>query len=116
MMRLLLSAVIGGGVVGGQLCLAAFARSLTPPWRPLHLLAQGLSSPWLYGAFALYGVAILLYLALLRTGAISATNLPIMAVVVALNIALAFSPGEALSGAQIAGAVCVGVGLILLQL
>ncbi len=116
MLRLLLSAVIGTCVVSGQLCLAVFARALTPPWKPLHLLQQSHSNPWLYLAFALYGFAILLYLGLLRTGAVSATNLPIMAVVAALNIAMAFTPGEAMSAAQIAGAVCVGIGLILLHL
>jgi drug/metabolite transporter (DMT)-like permease len=113
--RLAISAIIGIGIFSGQLCLAAFARALAPPWTPMRLLAQVLSSPWLYLATVCYVVAISLYLWLLRTGAISATNLPIMAIVVALNIAFAFTPGEALKGIQIAGAALVGLGMLLMQ-
>lgn len=115
MIRLALSALVGVFIVGGQLCLASFARALNPPWTPVNLLPQIFTSGWLYGAGLFYLVAIGVYLGLLRTGAISATNLPIMAIIVGLNIALAFTPGEALGATQIAGAVCVGIGLLLMQ-
>ena len=40
MIRLALSALVGVFIVGGQLCLANFARALNPPWTPVNLLPQ----------------------------------------------------------------------------
>ncbi|HRJ68263.1 MAG TPA: hypothetical protein PK812_01535 [Beijerinckiaceae bacterium] len=114
MIRLLASGVVGGCIVGGQMCLAAFARALAPPFTIANLASQAFAMPWLYLAGAAYSVAVLLYLILLRTGAISATNLPIMAVIVVLNIAIALSPGDALTARQITGAVLVGAGTLLM--
>lgn len=115
MIRLAISAVIGIGIFGAQFCLAALARALTPPWTPFNLIPQVLTNPWLYLGTICYAISIGLYIWLLRTGAISTTNLPIMAILVALNLALAFTHGEGLNATQIAGAAMAGIGLILMQ-
>lgn len=115
MLRTLVIILIGIGIVGGQLSLAAFARGLAPPWAPLNILAQSVRSPWLYVAGATYIAAILLYLGMLRTSPITATNLPVIGVVVILNVLLAFAPGEGLSVGQIGGALLISIGVLLIQ-
>lgn len=115
MSKLLMSAIIGFGIVGGQYCLATFSRGLSPPWSIVNLISQVLLNPWLYLAGLFYVLAIGLYLWLLRHGAISATNLPIMAVIVGCNIMFSLLPGEGLSTVQIAGAICIGAGILLMQ-
>jgi hypothetical protein len=114
-MRTLFVVVVGFGIVGGQLSLAAFARDLLPPWTIVNIVTQSLRNPWLYVAGITYFAAIILYLFMLRAAPIAATNLPVIGVVVILNILLAFAPGESMGLMRIGGALLIGVGILLIQ-
>ncbi|MGI9498522.1 MAG: hypothetical protein ACR2P3_00665 [Geminicoccaceae bacterium] len=114
MSSILLVILIGVSIVSGQFAMAHFARGLEPPFINLRFVMSCLASPWFYTVGASYLISLIAYIVLLRQSSIIAANLPIMAIVVALNIIVGLTVGERVAPIQWLGVAFAIASITLL--